>query len=73
MSKQIVVGTIHVPVRGDLNEDGNVNWADVAIAAGMAQGTAPSDAAADLNGDGTVDWKDVALLTDFFFGRTSSL
>ena len=73
MSKEIVVGSLPVPVRGDLNEDGNVNWADVAIAAEMAQGTAPSDAAADLNGDGTVNWKDVALLADFFFGRTSSL
>ncbi|WP_292366817.1 MULTISPECIES: CARDB domain-containing protein [unclassified Methanoculleus] len=73
MSKEIVVGSLPVPVRGDLNGDGNVNWADVTIAAGMAQGTGPSDAAADFNGDGTVDWKDVALLTDFFFGRTSSL
>nr|WP_303715995.1 CARDB domain-containing protein [Methanoculleus marisnigri] len=73
MSKQIVAGTIRVPVRGDLNEDGKVDWADVTIAAGMAQGTTPSNAAADCNGDGTVDWKDVALLADFFFGRISSL
>jgi hypothetical protein len=73
MSKEIVVGNLPVPIRGDLNGDGNVNWADVTIAAEMAQGTTSSDAAADLNGDGTVDWKDVALLTDFFFGRTSSL
>jgi hypothetical protein len=73
MSKQIVAGTIRVPVRGDLNDDGKVDWADVTIAAGMAQGTTPSNAAADCNGDGTVDWKDVALLADYFFGRTSSL
>ncbi|ABN56606.1 APHP domain protein [Methanoculleus marisnigri JR1] len=73
MSKEIVVGGLPVPVRGDLNGDGNVDWADVTIAAGMAQKTAPSDPAADVNGDGTVDWKDVALLADFFFGRTSSL
>ncbi|MDN7013310.1 glycosyl hydrolase [Methanoculleus sp. FWC-SCC3] len=73
MSKEIVVGSLPVPVRGDLNGDGNVDWADVTIAAEMAQKTTPSDPAADVNGDGTVDWKDVALLTDFFFGRTSSL
>ncbi|KLK89296.1 glycosyl hydrolase [Methanoculleus sediminis] len=73
MSKEIVVGSLPVPVRGDLNGDGSVDWADVTIAAGMAQKTAPSDPAADFNGDGTVDWKDVALLADLFFGRTSSL
>ncbi|MDK2990525.1 MAG: hypothetical protein PWR16_2054, partial [Methanoculleus sp.] len=73
MNKEIVAGTRPVPVRGDLNGDSSVDWADVTIAAEIAQGTGPSDAAADFNGDGTVDWKDVALLTDFFFGRTSSL
>ncbi|WP_243668636.1 dockerin type I domain-containing protein, partial [Methanoculleus chikugoensis] len=74
MSKEIVVGSLPVPVRGgDLNGDGNVDWVDVTIAAEMAQKTTPSDPAADVNGDGTVDWKDVALIADFFFGRTSSL
>ncbi len=73
MSKEIVVGSLPVPVRGDLNGDGSVDWADVTIAAEMAQKTTPSDPAADINGDSTVDWKDVALLADFFFGRTSSL
>jgi len=73
MSKEIVVKNLPVPVRGDLNGDGNVDWVDVTIAAEMAQRTTPSDPAADVNGDGTVDWKDVALLADFFFGRTSSL
>jgi len=73
LSKEIVVGSLPVPVRGDLNGDGGVDWADVSIAAGMIQGTVPSDASADFNGDGTVDWKDVALIADFFFGRTSFL
>ena len=73
MSKEIVVGSLPVPVRGDLNGDGSVDWADVTITAEMAQKTTPSSASADLNGDGTVDWKDVALIADFFFGRTSSL
>ena len=72
MIKEIVVGA-PAPARGDLNKDGNVDWADVTIAADMAQGITAPAATADLNGDGTVDWKDVALLADFFFGRTSSL
>jgi hypothetical protein len=73
MSKEIVVGTRPAPVRGDLNGDGSVDWADVTIVAEMAQGTTKSNAVADFDGNGTVDWKDVALLADFFFGRTSSL
>ena len=73
MSKEIVVKNLPVPVKGDLNGDGNVDWVDVTIAAEMAQKTTPSNTAADVNGDGTVDWKDVALIADFFFGRTSSL
>jgi len=73
MSKQIVVGTQSSPATGDLNGDGSVDWADVTVAAGMAQGSAQSDDSADFDGSGSVDWKDVALLADFFFGRTSSL
>jgi len=73
MSKEIVVGASPAPVRGDLNGDGSVDWADVTIAAGMAQGTTSSNTAADFDEDGTVDWNDVALLADLFFGRTSSL
>jgi hypothetical protein len=73
MSKQIVVGAKPAPVRGDINGDGSVDWADVTVAAEMAQGKTASSTAADLDGNGTIDWKDVALLADFFFGRTSSL
>ncbi|MCK8517908.1 CARDB domain-containing protein [Methanoculleus sp. 7T] len=73
MRKEIVVGSRPAPVKGDLNGDGSVDWADVTIAADMAQGKTKSSTAADFNGDGTVDWKDVALLADFFFGRVSSL
>jgi hypothetical protein len=73
MSKEIVAGTRPAPVRGDLNGDGSVDWADVTTVAEMAQGTTKSNAVADFDGNGTVDWKDVALLADFFFGRTSSL
>ncbi|MFA7562527.1 MAG: CARDB domain-containing protein, partial [Methanoculleus sp.] len=73
MSKEITVKNLPTPLRGDLNGDGNVDWADVTIVAEMAQKTTSSTAAADFNGDGTVDWKDVALIADFFFGRTSSL
>ncbi len=73
MSKKIVVGAQQAPVKGDLNGDGSVDWADVIIAADMAQGKTDPSAAADLDGDGTAGWKDVALLADFFFGRVSSL
>ncbi|OPZ59168.1 MAG: hypothetical protein BWY88_00819 [Synergistetes bacterium ADurb.Bin520] len=73
MRKEIVVGTSPAPARGDLNGDGRVDWADVLIAAEMAQGKTNPAAAADFNGNGAVDWKDVALLADFFFGRTASL
>ncbi|GLI46044.1 hypothetical protein MBOURGENBZM_08360 [Methanoculleus bourgensis] len=73
LRKEIVVGTRPAPVKGDLNGDGSVDWADVTIAAEMAQGKLKPTAAADLDGDGTVGWKDVALLADFFFGRTASL
>ena len=73
MRKEIVVGTSPAPVRGDLNGDGSVDWADVMVAAEMAQGKAKPTTAADFNGNGAVDWKDVALLADFFFGRTASL
>ena len=73
MSKEIIVKNLSVPVPGDLNGDGTVDWADVTIVAEMAQKTTPSNAAADFNGDGAVDWKDVALIADFFFGKTSSL
>ena len=73
MSKEIIVGTRPAPARGDLNGDGSVDWADVTVAAGMAQGTIRPDTAADFDGSGTVDWQDVALIADFFFGRTSSL
>ncbi|WP_292520027.1 CARDB domain-containing protein [Methanoculleus sp.] len=73
MTKEIVAGVQPVPVRGDLNGDGSVDWFDVTIAAEMVQGTTRSDSAADLDEDGIVDWKDVARLADFFFGRTSSL
>jgi hypothetical protein len=73
MSKQIVVGAKPAPVKGDINGDGSVDWADVTVVAEMAQGKTNPTAAADLDGNGTVDWKDVALLADFFFGRASSL
>ncbi|NLM82379.1 MAG: hypothetical protein GX191_07145, partial [Candidatus Methanoculleus thermohydrogenotrophicum] len=73
MTKQIVVGTQTAPIKGDLNEDGSVDWTDVTIVADMVQGKITPTAAADLNGDGTVNWEDVALLTDFFFGRIASL
>jgi hypothetical protein len=73
LRKEIVVGTRPAPVKGDLNGDGSVDWADVTIAAEMTQGKLKPTAAADLDGDGTVGWKDVALLADFFFGRTASL
>ena len=73
MRKEIVVGTSPAPVRGDLNGDGSVDWADVMVAAEMAQGKTKPTTAADFNGNGAVDWKDVALLADFFFGRTASL
>jgi len=73
LRKEIVVGTRPAPVKGDLNGDGSVDWADVTIAAEMAQGKLKPTTAADLDGDGTVGWKEVALLADFFFGRTASL
>jgi hypothetical protein len=73
LRKEINVGTQWTPVKGDLNGDGSVTWADVMIAADMAQGTVKPDPSADFDGNGTVDWKDVALLADFFFGRISSL
>ncbi len=73
MAKQITVGTGPAPIRGDLNGNGSVDWADVIIAADMAQGKVTPTMAADFDGNGTVDWKDVALLADFFFGRTASL
>ncbi len=73
MAKQIIVGTGPAPIRGDLTGDGRVDWADVIVAADMAQGKVTPTAAADFDGNGTVDWKDVALLADFFFGRTASL
>jgi hypothetical protein len=73
MRKEIVVGTSPAPVRGDLNGDGSVDWADVMVAAEMAHGKAKPTTAADFDENGAVDWKDVALLADFFFGRTASL
>ena len=72
LSKGITVGTTPAPVRGDLNGDGRVDWADVMIAADMAQGKTQPTTTADLDGNGIVDWKDVARLADFFFGRIAS-
>ncbi len=73
MRKEITIRSQPAPIRGDLNGDGNVDWADVMIIAEMVQGKVIPTEAADFNGDATVDWSDVALLFDFFLGRISSL
>ena len=73
MRREIVIGGRPDPIRGDLNGDGRVDWADVAIIADMAQGKIMPTTTADFDGNGIVDWKDVTLLFDFFVGRTSSL
>ena len=73
LRKEIVVRSQPVPIRGDVNGDGSVDWADVTMVADMVQGNVAPSSAADLNEDGTVDWEDVALLFDFFFGRIPSL
>lgn len=53
-------------VQGDLNGDGKVDCADVAIvkaAYGKSRGQAGYDAKADINSDGIVDIRDLAFVT----------
>ncbi|MBX3355698.1 MAG: hypothetical protein KF724_08370 [Phycisphaeraceae bacterium] len=54
----VIVTTL---IAGDLNGDGVVNGADLAILLG-SWGAAPPGTIADLNGDGVVDGADLALL-----------
>ena len=61
------------PEPGDLNADGKVDWADVALVGDMALGRLEADPDADFNVDGRVDWNDVSLLADYFFGRVDTL
>ena len=61
------------PEKGDLNADGKVDWADVALIGDMVLGRVEADPDADFNADGKVDWNDVSLLADYFFGRVDAL
>ncbi len=61
------------PEKGDLNADGKVDWADVALIGDMVLGRVETDPDADFNADGKVDWSDVSLLVDYFFGRVDTL
>ena len=61
------------PEKGDLNADGKVDWADVALIGDMVLGRVEADPDADFNADGKVDWSDVSLLVDYFFGRVDTL
>ena len=60
-------------LRGDLTQDGIVDWMDVTLAGDMVLGRTSKDPDADFNEDGTIDWTDVAMLADYFFGRNSEL
>ncbi|MBX3356029.1 MAG: hypothetical protein KF724_10080 [Phycisphaeraceae bacterium] len=53
-----------VPLTGDLNSDGLVNGADLALLLGVwgSPGSLPGGGSADLNNDGVVDGADLAIL-----------
>jgi hypothetical protein len=59
---------------GDLNNDGKIDYRDLAIFAssyGTTQGQSGFNKAADLNNDGKIDYKDLAILGGNY-GKTSS-
>jgi hypothetical protein len=60
--------TTHAGVLGDLNHDGLVNCADIAIVKasfGKKTGDPGFDPRADVNGDGVVDIRDLAIVSQF--------
>ena len=65
---------IHITVDGDMNDDAQIDVADVNILIDVILGRAPDgptvNNVADLNHDGKVDVADVSLLIDMILGKT---
>lgn len=57
-------GTITVSLRGDLNNDGNIDGGDIGLLIGNWGGTGIGD----LNGDGIVDSADLGIMLGLFTG-----
>ncbi len=51
-----------MPLKGDLNGDGEITAADAVIALAIAAGSHPFDALADMSGDGQVTSLDALMI-----------
>ncbi len=76
-AEEIFSDTLVVVIRGDLNDDGNVNQKDLAMLSKyMRNATAyplskTALVAADINGDGNVNQKDLAILSKYMRNPTA--
>ena len=59
--------TAQAAMRGDLNNDGNIDVTDINILIDMVLGKTPKDSCADINGSGDVDVADVNAAIDLIF------
>ena len=70
--EQVATGLKILPYdRGDVNQDGKVNIADIVLTVRYCEGENPAGfmfKAADINEDGKVDVKDVKLIVDIITG-----
>ena len=57
---------------GDVNEDGEVNIADVTMLVNVILGNAEAENA-DVNTDGTIDIADVTALVNIILGKTPTM